>query len=352
MENKKNKALFVVSPYYGGASRMTINISNLLNKEKFDVFFLCYGPQMYEIEHFLPSESVVECLNICNIWDFATFKIIKILKKYKITHVFCSFAFMSPRIILAAKWVGGIKIIQRCSNSFSYFSFINRVLLKWTFPMSDVVIAQQEEMAEELIKAIPKIKDKICILHNILDKKLIDQNIKEESPYPKENQIRYIWTGRITYTKGYDVLLKAFNLVRQYMPEAHLYLLGKKEDDMFYKNLQTYIVNNNLTKYVHFEGLLTNPHVWIKNANCFVLPSRLEGLPNSLIEAMYIGVPVVCTRCVPIIDRIVKNGYNGYVVSSENYRALADAMVKALNLQDFEMTYKSSSPEDFRSLFD
>ena len=81
------------------------------------------------------------------------------------------------------------------------------------------------------------------------------------------------------------------------------------------------------------------------------MPSRFEGLPNSLIDAMYLGKPVVATRCIPVIDRIVKNDYNGIVVESENIDALAEGMKKATLLKDFEMTYHSATNEDFISLF-
>ena len=98
-------------------------------------------------------------------------------------------------------------------------------------------------------------------------------------------------------------------------------------------------------------GFHSNPYRWMKHADCYVMPSRFEGLPNSLIDAMFVGMPVVATRCIPVIDRIVKNGYNGIVVDSENVEALAEGMKKATLLKDFEMSYRPATSEDIVSLF-
>ena len=81
------------------------------------------------------------------------------------------------------------------------------------------------------------------------------------------------------------------------------------------------------------------------------MPSRLEGLPNALIEAMYLERPVVATKCIPVVSRIVDDGKNGYLAESENILSIAECMVKALTLQHVKMTYKPSTNEDFIRLF-
>ena len=75
-------------------------------------------------------------------------------------------------------------------------------------------------------------------------------------------------------------------------------------------------------------------------------------LGSTEAEAMYIGKPVVSTLCLPIIRRMVKDGYNGYTVNVDDHEELANAMVKALELKNFTMIYKSSKAEDFIRLFE
>ena len=88
----------------------------------------------------------------------------------------------------------------------------------------------------------------------------------------------------------------------------------------------------------------------MKNADCFVLASRSEGLPNALIEAQYIGTPAAACTCIPVIERIVENGKNGFLADVEDYEGLAQAMMNASKLGRIKSTYKPSSFNEFVEL--
>ena len=148
-------------------------------------------------------------------------------------------------------------------------------------------------------------------------------------------------------------MIKSFAKVHKEKQDSRLFLIGKyDEQGEYYNSLLSLIRENGLEDVVTFVGFDSNPYRWVKHASCFVMPSRVEGLPNALIEAMYLDVPVVATRCIPIVDRIVDDGYNGYVVNPDREDEMADAMLKALDLKSFTMTYKGSSEEEFRVLFE
>lgn len=89
----------------------------------------------------------------------------------------------------------------------------------------------------------------------------------------------------------------------------------------------------------------------MKYANCFVLSSRNEGLPNVMIEALYLGTPVAAFKCIPVIERIVSQGTTGYLAAKENIRELADAMLKAVKLGRIETTYNTNSEVIFSKIF-
>lgn len=194
---------------------------------------------------------------------------------------------------------------------------------------------------------------KVITLHNPIDMDSIDVKAKVPSPFiHADNQLKYVWVARFSREKGHDLLIKALHLVRKKNSNAHLYLVGKYDQSgAFYQELISLVDSLHLKDYVHFVGFDSNPYRWVKNGDVYVMPSRLEGLPNSLIEAMYLGKPVVATRCIPVIDRIVEDGYNGYVVPSEDVEAMAEAMMKAPELKNFKMTYRPASKEDVVDLF-
>ena len=349
--SNKKKVLFFTTGRIGGASRMVITISKFLDPLLYEVEYVVIDKRAEEIVNFIPSQKY-HFIHIRHNWDLLTYKLVHLFRQERPAIVFGSLNAFNPRIILAAKIVGGIKTIVRSNNEWDSFRWDSKLQMYLLYPKANVIIAQQEEMRQGLIRNIPACKKNCITLQNPLDIDAIEQNIKQPSPYNNENETRFLWIGRIIYSKGHDVLLEAFIKVKNIIPNAHLYVVGKiYSEDPYYKKLMARAKEANVEKYIHYVGFQSNPHIWQKYCDCFVLPSRKEGLPNVLIDAMYCKVPVVATECRAVIKRIVKEGYNGYVVPVNDPTALAEAMQKALHLHDFHSTYVSASPEDFRDLF-
>ena len=93
------------------------------------------------------------------------------------------------------------------------------------------------------------------------------------------------------------------------------------------------IKKNNMENAVFFEGYQENPHKYEIGANVYVLSSVYEGLPNAMIEAMYLGMPVAATECIPYISQVVKNGVNGYTCPIKDADKLAEAMLAAAKIK-------------------
>ena len=73
-------------------------------------------------------------------------------------------------------------------------------------------------------------------------------------------------------------------------------------------------------------GKVKNPYDYYRKADLFVLPSRYEGLPNAMCEAMACGMAVVATNCSPGVAEVIQNGANGLLVEAENVASLAAAL--------------------------
>ncbi|MBR4131176.1 MAG: glycosyltransferase [Bacteroidaceae bacterium] len=348
----RKKVLFFLPPSVGGAERMTITIAKMLPREEFEVKFVIVGRELGDIINFIPSDYKTILLQIHGLWDFCTLRIINLLRKEKTHVVFASLMYLNARIIWASK-LFGIKSIVR--NNIDFFNALskNRWYAKLSYRWADYIIAQQEEMRKGIIATTHSAPQKVITLNNPIDTKLIDEKSKVESPYDKEDKsIKFVWTARIIRAKGQDILIKAFNIVHRATPNSKLYLVGKYDkNDTYYQELMKYVIANKLSDSVVFTGFDNNPYKWVVNADCYVMPSKKEGLPNSLIDAMYLGKPVVATTCVPVISRIIRDGYNGILVAPEDVEAMAEAMQNALQLNNFEMTYIPANKEDFISLF-
>lgn len=348
----RRKVVFILPNSIGGAERMSINIANFLDKDTFDVKFVVMGKSLNPISNLIPSNYDIELIKIRNIWYFFTFRLIRLFRKEKPHVVFCSLMNLSVRVIIASKIVGGIKCIIRSDNYCNVLRKDQFWLCRATFRYADIIIAQQEDMRREIIKKLSINSDKIVTIHNPLDTKKIDLMVNTPNPYPSNNSVNYLWVARFDYWKGQDILIKSFLIVKKIVKNAHLYLVGGfDKNSKYYQEISSLIINNNLQNDIHVIGYDSNPYKWMKYCDCFVLPSRIEGLPNALIEAMYLKRPVVAARCIPIISNIIEQGYNGFLVEKEDYNNMANAMIKAITLKNFEMTYKPSTSLDFIKLF-
>ena len=352
-QNKK-KVLFFLPSTVGGAERMTVTISKMLPQDEFEVKFVVVGRSLGDIVKFIPKNYPIRLLHIKRIWYGGTIRILNAVRKEKPDIVFSSLLYLNVRLIIASRFCKTKVIVRNNIDLSRTIQKINIRLVRLTYKWADKVIAQQEEMHDEIISYIGLPTERVVTLHNPIDTTYIEDCLKTPNPFPQEtqNQYKYIWAARFSPQKGQDLIVRAFDIVHQESPNAHLYLLGKYDkNSTYFKSVKDFVERNHIQDYVHFVGFDSNPYRWIKHADCYVMPSRFEGLPNSLIDAMYLGKPVVATRCIPVIDRIVKNDYNGIVVESENIDALAEGMKKATLLKDFEMTYHSATNEDFISLF-
>lgn len=347
----KRKILFCVPPSCGGAERVTLTIAKLLDREKYDVKVVIIGRTKGEIKEFIPDYMDIIHVKIHNIWDFTTLKLIRLFKKEKPEIVFCSLLFLNARIVLAAKLVTGIKVVIRNSNSLKLLRYDGRLLVKFFYPLADTIILQTDEMKEELQSAIKINKKKLHVIANPIDLDSINHHLElSENPFEIE-YVNYVFVGRISYTKGLDVLLSAFSKIIKHDIKSRLYIVGKVNKlDSYFQTLQKLVVDLHLEEHVIWTDFTKNPYQYIKYAHCLVLPSRIEGLPNVLLDAMYLQVPVVATRSVPIIDRIVSKE-RGKVVDVNDEVALAKAMME---MKDLKVTtpYVLNDGKIFLQLFE
>lgn len=352
----QKKILIFLPGGVGGAERVGVLIGRILSRNSYNVRFVVCPKDKIEITDFIPSELVYDVLSDQSLRDFCILKMAKYIKQNKPDVVFAPCRYLSRNLIIASKLsMTGCKVIARSDNPLKTLGIKRQWLIRKTFPMADLVIAQHEEMYDEIVNDYPVSSDKVVTLHNPIDEETIIAKVQAPSPYSNSNEeIKFLWVAGIreSGTKGQDVLIKAFAKVKKKLPKAVLYMIGRyKKNGKFYQLLNSLIESYDIEESVHIMGYDDNPYKWVKHCDCFVLPSRVEGLPNSLIEAMYLGKPVVATRCQPIIDRMIEDGYNGYKVEVEDDDALATAMQKALGLKDFKMIYEPASDEQIVNIF-
>lgn len=134
-----------------------------------------------------------------------------------------------------------------------------------------------------------------------------------------------LWTGRLDPVKGLFFLLDAFQIVQR-LAGAHLLLAG---GGPLLHRLRRRITRLGLDGAVHLLGVRDDVAALLKAADLYLLPSRAEGLPNALLEAMAAGCPIVTTD-VPGCRDLITHQRTGLLVSYGNVEQLAAAMMRLL----------------------
>ena len=352
--NSKKKVIAFVQDGVGGAERMTVLIGKSLDPNEFEVgFCLIERAVKSSIVDFIPQK--IRTIKISNNGTFSLIlKMAGVLAKEKPDFVFSSVFNLSNKLLLL-KWVlPNAKFIIRCDNYMYTYSNMQRGVLKKTYPKADIIIAQTEEMGAELIEQARVKPEKVKVLHNPIDKALIDSKLKgATNPYPVNGKRHFVAVGRFNPQKGFDLLIEAFIKVVKERRDVDLHIVGDTSisGGKVAEAVRKRAIDEGINEMVHFYGYQDNPFPYLKYADCFVLSSRWEGLPNVLIEALYLGTPVAAFKCIPIIERIVNDGVDGKLAEKEDVESLSKAMVNAIKLGRITTKYSSAKLEDFINLF-
>jgi glycosyltransferase involved in cell wall biosynthesis len=150
----------------------------------------------------------------------------------------------------------------------------------------------------------------------------------ERQPDPMKPDRDIIVVARLEYSKGIDVLLHAWKRMLLTYAERFLQLkptLHLVGDGVLKPQLERIVKELNISDSVEFLGLRTDIVDLLQGSWGFVLPSRGEGMPNALLEAMACGLPCVATR-VSGSEDIISDGINGLLVESEQPAQMAHAL--------------------------
>ena len=305
----KKTVLFFLQAGVGGAERMTVLFGKMLNESHFKVKFYIVpkGNVSSTIKSFIPSKYEVSQIDesspIRLLWNLN-----KIVRKERPDMVFSSVFYLNNKLLMLKILYPSVKFIVRCENYLYTFSKKQRVLMRLVYKKADKIIAQTEEMRDELVRQMKIDSEKINVMHNPIDEEFIKECVENPlNPFPNNGKKHFLASGRFAYQKGFDLLIEAFDIVCGRRDDVDLYIIGvndgssKKE----FERVWSIVKDRRLESLVHSIGFQNNPYCFVKNADVFVLSSRWEGMPNVLLEAMYLGTPVASFKCIPIIERIV-----------------------------------------------
>jgi len=249
----------------------------------------------------------------------------RLIRRRRPDIVFSTHAYMNILCLITSFFVGsGTVFFARHPVMPHATTGFHKLLLRLLYPRAGRIIAQTHALREAMAKIFHLSRDRIEVLVNPVDTALIDSRVEGQANPFDPATLNFVAAGRLTYQKGFDVLLEAFRVVLEQEPAARLHILGEGEDR---PNLESTIREYGLSQVVTLPGFQRNPYPYFKFADLFVLSSRYEGLPNTVLESLYLGTACVATRCIPFLTDIIQEPDNGALVDVEDAGALAEKLL-------------------------
>ena len=316
---------FISSLTGGGAERVTSNLANYLVENNYDVTIIT----MSDVQDTYKKNKNIKRVYLINknerknkVKDFILRY--KRLKKYVKNNqdVDCYIVMLPETIFMLSslkKYISGKLIISERVNPKSY-KFLKKIIMRYSAKKCDGLVVQTGEIGKWY-----KNKNKI-VIPNAINKNII---MKKSA----DSEKKIVAVGRLEKQKNYPMLIKAFNIFSKKYPDYILEIYGVGNEE---KKLKQMVNEYKLQDKIIFKGYVNNISEHIYNSSIFVITSNFEGISNSLIEAMCIGLPCISTDCDGGGAReLIKNNENGILIPKNDVLKLVQSMEKIIENPDF-----------------
>ncbi|MBT9189033.1 glycosyltransferase family 4 protein [Zobellia russellii] len=338
---KKNIAFIISSLNSGGAERVVSTLSNeLSNSYNVHIIVFAKGTPFYKLNkkvqfhyclpHIGPSKNIFGAVRN----NFSLYK--KVSELFNIHKIDLGIAFLTSSNIIAtlAARKNNIPIIisERNNPSTDKTNFFWNTLRKLLYPKADKLVVQTSLIQSFFTSWIDS--SKLHILPNPISPEL---KIEASDEYEKENIILNV--GRLTNQKGQDILIKAFANIN---PTGwKLYIIGQGNKKNEYQKL---IHELNLEESIILLGRKQNIQEYYKSAKIFAFPSRYEGFPNALIEAMHMGLPCISTDCPTGPSELIKDNENGFLTQVDHLAEFTSKLSQLIEDKALRAKFSKLSP--------
>lgn len=313
----------------GGAERVMATLANMLSERDYEIFFVTnrHADNEYELNHKIRKITLSEVIKLSDYNCIAKIQQAFYLRKiFKRKSIEIGIAFMGGNnfaLLTAGLFLPLKKIVSvRNDPSFEYSTFLHRLLYSVLFPTADRIIFQTNEEKKYFNKRIQSIGE--IIMNPTADKFYHNELGGTGSDI--------VTVGRLAPQKNHKLLISAFAEIYNDYPSTNLIIYGEGE---LRGELEQQIDMLGLKNRVFLRGIVVNVERYICDAAMFVMCSNHEGMPNALMEAMALGLPVISTDCrgggpAELID----NEINGILIECNNIKDLVSAMRRILDSKE------------------
>jgi len=235
------------------------------------------------------------------------------------------FSFQSNIVAIIFAKIFNKKIIIRLNTSPEKYinNFFKKKFYRFFYSLSDLIIINSKNFKKKIYSLISNNLFKKNILH-IYNPCLKIKPKKIMFNFFKKDELKIINIGRLTDQKDQITLLKSFKKLIKIRP-AKLLIIGNGNER---KKIKNFIIENNLDNFVKLMNYKKNAIDYLNISDVFVLSSKYEGLPNVLIECLYLKKYIISTNCDTGPKEILYNGKIGTLFQVGNDKQLFKILLK------------------------
>ena len=316
----------------GGSELNAVRTAELLDRKRFDLRVVCFngdGPLTARYAAMgvpvvtMPLDSLYGRRMLSSGWRFSRY-----LKDERIRVVHAHDMYSN---VFTAPWARLARVPVVIASRRWWHSLPNAKLQlgnRMAFQMATAVLANSPQVARSVVETDGVPEERVWTVTNFVDDRAFDVLPAEQRQANRsawgipEKSLVIGCVARLVPVKDHATLIHAFSDLRETIPAAHLVLIGDGESR---PSLEALAMTSGVAGHITFAGELRGGENHHRNFDVSVLCSHSEGFPNSLVEAMAAGVPIVATRVGGIVDA-VSDGDNGVLVPVESRAELTGAL--------------------------
>ena len=317
MKEKRNSILFIINALkVGGAAKIIQFVAN----QCVGLFDQVYFASLYDAESLGKLDNSIHRINLgINVKQNPLFRRLIVVSKIRSLtkdlhpQIVCSFVSDVSYMTRIATWgLDNIVALAERGDPNQEPCWA-KPIVRWAYTNCDYCFFQLERARDYFDDSVKQ--------HSfVIPNPFIPQN--NLTPKKKKKKKTIVSAGRFTWQKGFDTLIKAFAIVHQKHEDYSLVIYGKGPLESEYHSL---VKECQLDGFVQFPGYVEDLPNALKDDGVFVLSSRYEGIPNTLIEAMSVGIPTVSTDCSPGgADYLTDHGKRGLLSPVDDVLMLAN----------------------------
>lgn len=293
----------------GGAERILITLMNNLNRERFTPEFLVLN-NTTQIKDWIAEDIPFHSLGKGSVRK-SILGLHKFIKEHQPDVIFTTMVHINGLALIMKLFFPHIRVVVREAalpssilTGYGIKGKMCRLIYKYLYPKADLVLSNCSQVLREFKTEIKHKPYNHKILFNPVDKGRIFEAMPEKFEPIKDRKktVYFICVGRLSFEKGYDRLIRILeNFEHDY--NWRLDIIGEGD---YRTKLEALIESRGLEKNVFLRGYYSYPWKIAAQADCLILPSRWEGMPNVVLEGFACGLPALAMREAGGISDIAK----------------------------------------------